>query len=455
MMRKKKRSSTKPIKFDSLKQINLNAAGIDIGADEVYVCVPQHVTEMNVQRFGTFTKDLHLVSSWLKVCRVETVAIESTGVLWIPLYEHLSSEGFEVYLINARHIKNVPGKKTDVVDCQWIQQLHTYGLLQNSFRPAEEMVQLRSLVRHRGMLIRCRAQHIQHMQKALQQMNLKLDRVVSDVTGKTGMRIIRAIIAGERDVTILASYRDGRCHRSEEEIADALVGSYRADHLFTLEQAVALYDFYTSQLHQCDQEIEAKYSVMRPDHHNDLPPLPPAKRKSRSGNEPDYDLRQQLYQLAGVDLTAIEGISALNAQTIISEIGLDMSAWSTVSKFARWLGLAPDNKITGGRVIRRGTKKVVNRATQAFRMAAQSMWRSDGPIGRYYRRMKSKHGPQIANTATAHKLARIVYSMLKNKTEYRPHEIDDYESKRKTYYLNSLKQQATKMGYELVQINTP
>jgi len=449
----KKKRTTKPVKFDSLKQINLNAAGIDIGADDIYVCVPQHVTEMNVQRFGTFTKDLYQISSWLKACRIETVAMESTGVLWIPLYEHLSHEGFEVYLINARHIKNVPGKKTDVVDSQWIQQLHTYGLLQNSFRPAEEMVQLRSLVRHRGMLISCRAQHIQHMQKALQQMNLKLDRVVSDITGKTGMTIIRAILSGERDVTILASYRDGRCHRSEAEIADALVGSYRSDHLFALEQAVALYDFYTTQLTQCDQEIETKYSVLRPDHHEDLPPLPPAKRKKPTGNEPDYDLRQQLYQLVGVDLTAIEGISALNAQTIISEIGVDMTAWSTVSKFARWLGLAPDNKITGGRVIRRGTTKVVNRATQALRLAAQSVSRSEGPIGRYYRRMKSKHGPQIANTATAHKLARIVYSMLKNRTEYRPNEIDDYEAKRKAYYLNSLKQQASKLGYDLVQID--
>lgn len=451
MTKKRKKTKKKIVDLEAIKQINLNAAGIDIGADEIYVCVPLDRVKENVRCFGTFTKDLYKTSQWLKECGVETVAMESTGVLWVPLYEHLSEQGFEVCLVNARHIKNVPGKKTDMLDCQWIQKLHTYGLLAGSFRPAEEMVQLRSLVRHRGMLVKYRSQHIQHMHKALQQMNLKLDRVVTDITGKTGMSIIRAIVDGERDVEKLAAFRDGRCHRSEMEIANALVGSYRDDHLFTLRQAVELYDMYTQQLKHCDDEIEAKYAVIRPEFDDDLPPLPLPKRKSKTGNEPDFDLRQALYEQCGVDLTAIDGISALTGQTIISEIGVDMSAWDGCAKFCRWLGLAPANKITGGKVIWRGTTKVVNRAAQAFRLAAQSVARSKSELGRYYRRMKSKHGPQVANTATAHKLARIVYSMLKNKTQYRPHELDKYEVKRKEYHLKSLQKQASKLGFELVK----
>lgn len=448
-----KKTKKKIVDLEALKQINLNAAGVDIGADEIYVCVPLDRSEENVRCFATFTKDLYAISDWLKECGVEKVAMESTGVLWIPLYEHLSEQGIEVCLVNARHIKNVPGKKTDVLDCQWLQQLHTYGLLQGSFRPTEEMVQLRSLVRHRGMLISYRSQHIQHMQKALQQMNLKLDRVVKDITGKTGMSIIRAILEGERDVNKLAAFRDGRCHRSEAEIANALIGSYREDHLFTLRQAVELYDMYTQQMRNCDDEIEKKYTVIRPRFDKELPPLPPPKRKSKAGNEPDFDLRSCLYQQCGIDLTAIDGVSSLTVQTIISEIGVDMSAWENSSKFSRWLGLAPNNQITGGKIIRRRTNKVVNRAAQAFRMAAQSLARSKSELGRYYRRMKSKHGPQTANRSTAHKLARIVYSMLKNKTEYRPDEVDNYEAKRRAYHLKSLQKRAKKMGFELTAVS--
>jgi transposase len=449
MSKKRKKKSQKIVKMENLKQINIDAGGIDIGADELFVCVPEGRDEKSVRTFGTFTNNLLQVVEWLKKCKVTTVALESTGVLWIPLYECLADNGFEVYLINARHIKNVPGKKTDVLDCQWIQQLHTYGLLQNSFRPEEDMVALRSLVRHREMLIRYRSAHIQHIQKALQQMNIKLDRVVSDVTGKTGLTILRAILAGERDVNRLASYRDGHCRHSEDEIAQALVGNYRAEHLFALQQAVEFYDFYTRQIHNCDTEIETRYSVFRPQVDIEKNPLPPPKRKKPHGNEPDFDLRTQLYQMAGVDLTAIDGISALTAQTILSEIGLDMSAWPTMKHFTSWLGLCPQNDISGGRVLKRTTAKVVNRAAQALRMAVQSLHRSQSVLGSYFRKMKSKHGPQAATTITAHKLARIIYTMLKNKTAYLPQDVDAYEEKRRQYHIKSLEKQALKLGFEL------
>ncbi len=454
MGKKRKRRSKKIVKLESLKQINLDAAGIDIGADELFVCVPEGRDEKSVRSFGTFTNDLYQVSKWLTKCGVTTVAMESTGVLWIPLYEHLVDSGFEVYLINARHIKNVPGKKTDVLDCQWIQQLHTYGLLQNSFRPKEDMVALRSLVRQRGMVIRYRSAHIQHIQKALQQMNLKLDRVVSDVTGKTGMTILRAILAGERDVKRLAAYRDGRCGHSEAEIAQALVGNYRTEHLFSLQQAVEFYDFYTQQMQKCDHEIESRYTAFRPQIDTKKNPLPTPKRKKPHGNEPDFDLRTYLYRMSGVDLTAIEGISALTVQTVLSEIGLDMSAWPTVKHFTSWLGLCPQNQISGGRVLKRGTAKVVNRAAQALRMATQSLHRSRSLLGNYYRKMKSKHGPQVATTATAHKLARIIYTMLKNKTAYVSQDIDAYEEKRRQYHIKHLQKQAQKLGYELLPTNS-
>jgi len=454
MGKKRKKKSHKVVELKSLAQINLDAAGIDIGADELFVCVPEGRDEKSVRSFATFTNDLHRTSEWLTKCGVTTVAMESTGVLWIPLYEHLADSGFDVYLINARHIKNVPGKKTDVLDCQWIQQLHTYGLLQNSFRPEEDMVALRSLVRHRGMLIRYRSAHIQHIHKALQQMNLKLDRVVTDVTGKTGMSILRAILSGERDVTRLAAHRDGRCGHSEAEIAQALVGNYRDEHLFALQQAVEFYDFYTQQMQKCDHEIETRYTAFRPRIDVEKNPLTSPKRRKTHGNEPNFDLRTHLYRMVGVDLTAIEGISALTAQTVLSEIGLDMSAWPTVKHFTSWLGLCPQNQISGGRVLKRGTAKVVNRAAQALRMATQSLHRSQGILGNYYRKMKSKHGPQVATTATAHKLARIIYTMLKNKTAYVPQDIDAYEEKRRQYHIKSLQKQAQKLGFELLSVSS-
>ena len=328
---RRKRSKTsakskKVVKLDSLKQINLNAAGLDVGAAEIWACVPEGRDKDSVRMFKTFTPDLHALADWLEQCGIDTVAMESTGVYWIPIYEILETRGFKVYLVNARHIKNVSGRKTDVLDCQWIQQLHTYGLLQASFRPAEDICTVRAYVRHRDNLIRYRSAHIQHMQKALHMMNIQLTNVISDVTGKTGMAIIRDIVAGACDPVKLAQHRDPRCTKSEEEIAKALTGNYRPEHVFALKQALALYDFYTQQMRECDAEIEQLYASFEPAIDIEAHPLSPTpKSKRRGNNSPDYDLRSCLYRLTGVDLTQVNGLNTVLAQEIISEIGLDMS----------------------------------------------------------------------------------------------------------------------------------
>lgn len=347
------------VDLDSLEQINLDAAGLDIGAEEIYACVPSGRDSETVRCFKTFTADLRALADWLSQCRVTTVAMESTGVYWMPVYEVLAERGFEVCLVNARHIKNVTGRKTDVLDCQWIQQLHTYGLLHASFRPSEDICALRALVRQRDMLISYRSGHIQHMQKALEQMNLKLTEVVADITGLTGLTIIRAILKGERDAQTLAGYRHPGCVRSEEEIAKALQGHYRDEHIFALKQAVELYDFYTQQLQACDEQIEARYSDFVPqvDIVQNPPPSSRQRQRPGKGNTPTLDLRTQLYQMAGVDLTQIDGVNVLTAQKVISEIGLDMHKWPTVKHFTSWLNVCPNNQITGGKVKKQGRKK--------------------------------------------------------------------------------------------------
>jgi transposase len=446
-----KRPQRKVVDLNSLDQINLDAAGLDIGAEEIYACVPEHRTAHSVRRFGTCTADLRALAEWLTECQVTTVAMESTGVYWILVYEVLRDAGFEVYLVNARHIKNVPGKKTDVLDCQWIQQLHTYGLLHASFRPSEDMCALRALVRHRDNLIRCRSIHIQHMQKALEQMNLKLVNVVADVTGQTGMTIIRAIVQGERDPHVLAGYRQPRCVKSEAEIARALEGHYRDEHLFALRQAVELYDVYTQKIQDCDEEIAAKYSTCKPQVDIEQNPLPPPRQRPRpgTGNVPHFDLRAELYKLTGVDLTQIDGISVLTAQVVLSEIGLDMSKWPTEKHFASWLSLCPNNKITGGKIKKRGRRKTKNRAAQALRLAAQALNRSQSALGAYYRRMRAKLGAEMANVATAHKLARIIYFMLKNKTAYRDMGIEQYDAQYRERQVRNLQRQAERLGFRL------
>jgi transposase len=440
------------VQLDVLQRLNPNAAGLDIGAAEIWACVPQGRDPQAVRMFPTFTADLHALADWLKACGTTTVAMESTGVYWIPVYELLEERGFQVFLVNARHLKNVPGKKTDVLDCQWIQQLHTFGLLRASFRPAQDMCAVRAYVRHRDNLIRYRSSHVQHMQKALAQMNVQLPLVLSDITGETGMQIIRAIVAGERDPQILAQFRHPHCAKSEAEIAKALTGHYRAEHVFELKQNLELYDFYTQQLKACDAELETKYTAVKPVVDIVAQPLPdtPKSKRHKPKNTPGYDLRAYLYQMTGVDLTAVDGLDSVLVQEIVSHIGLDMSKWPDDKHFTSWLRVAPHNDISGGKVLRSKAGKTTNRAARAFRLAAQAVSRTDTALGAFFRRMRAKHGAAKAIVATANKIARIVYHMLKDKQPYVDHGADYYEHKYQEQALKKLKRQAAKLGMQLV-----
>ena len=447
-MSKQKAKRTKAGIVNALDQINLNAAGIDIGAEEVWVAVPPERDEDSVRSFPTFTADLQRLADWLSACGVDTVAMESTGVYWIPLFEILEARGLQVYLVNARHLKNVTGRKTDVLDCQWIQQLHTYGLLSPSFRPPGEIVALRSLVRHREMLVQYRSAHIQHMQKALTQMNLRLTSVLSDITGVTGLKIIRSILAGERDPHQLAQFRDERCKKSEAEIAKSLEGHYKREHLFALKQALELYDFYDRQLQECDAELEALYQEFEPPEEPGTPPPAPRTPKRRK-NQAYFDLASALYRMTGVDLTQIDGVDELTIQKVLSETGTDMSKWPTVKHFTSWLRLCPNNKITGGKVKKRGVQPTTNRASTALRVAAASLKNSDSALGAYFRRMRTRLGTPAAVTATAHKLARIIYFMLKERKPYHDYGADYYEQQHRERVLRNLSRRASKLGFRL------
>jgi transposase len=450
-MNKKKNREKKAIDFDVLQQIQPDAAGIDVGASELYVCVPPGRDEEQIRCFSTFTVDLHSLADWLVKCNIKTVAMESTGIYWIPLYDILEERGIEVYLVNARHLKNVSGRKSDVSDCQWLYQLHTYGLLRSSFHPADEIRALRALARHRDMLIRYRAGHIQHMQKALELMNVKLTRVLSDITGETGMGIIRAILAGTMDPETLLQYRHKGCKYGDEDFVKALTGNYRREHLFTLQQAVDLYDTYGKQIAAVDREMESMYAQMQPATAvEEVPTTPPQpNQRKRRKNQAHFDLATRLYQMTGVDLTQIDGIDALTAQTILTEIGIEVSRWRTEKHFTSWLAVSPDNDITGGKVKRRHTKKTNNRAATALRVAAQSLARSQSALGAFYRRLKARHGAPKAIVATAHKLARIIYHMLKNRVDYKDRGADYYNKQHKEQAIKRLEKQAKRLGLRL------
>jgi transposase len=449
------KNNRKPIIPQPLKTINTNTAGIDIGSSEIYVAVPPDRDVQSVRIFASFTRDLHELTQWLLHCFITSVAMESTGVYWIPLYDILQHAGIEVCLVNARYVKNVPGKKTDVLDCQWIQQLHSYGLLANSFRPEENIRRLRTISRQRDMLLKYRSAHVQHIQKALHQMNIQLDNVISDITGVTGFAIVRAIIAGQHDPLILAQYRDGHCRCSQEDIVKSLEGSYIDEHLFELTQAVELYDFYSKQISECDLRLSELYKQTQPSAYASKPLPQIGKSKKRTPRNIPFDLRSCLYRLAGVDLTQVDGLSAVSVQMILTETGVDMSKWPSCKHFTSWLSLCPNNKITGGKIISTASKKTTNRAAQAFRLAARSLYHSKSALGSCYRRLQAQHGPQLAIKATAHKLARIVYAMLKDHTDYRDLGELHYEQLFKERTLKRLKRKAADLGFQLVPANTP
>lgn len=445
-------STPKRIHLDEMPYIHPNAAGLDIGASEIVVAVPPDRDPEPVRVFATFTSDLHVLVDWLVQCGIDTVAMESTGIYWVPVFELLEQQGITPYLVNARHVKTVPGRKTDWNDAQWLQKLHRLGLLQGSFRPDAEIRVLRALLRHRAELIERRAPHSLHMQQALKLMNIQLSEVLSDITGVTGQAILRAIVAGERDPLKLAQLRNPACQSSEDEIAKALTGTWRDEQLFILRQMLDLYDYYTAKIGECDIHLERQFAAMKPRFESDapLPPRPPAKPGSKSKNKPSYDARAHLLRITGVDLVGVMGISASLAQTIIAEIGTDMSQFPTVKHFCSWLGLAPHNDISGGRVLRSRTLKVVNRATQAFRQAAQSVARSDSAFGAYFRSMRARLGPQQATVATAHKIARVVYHLLKHREVFQNESAEAYERQKQERELKHLNRRAHKLGYTLI-----
>ena len=437
--------------------INHNAAGIDVGSEVHYVAVPPDRDPESVRSFKCFTADLDSLADWLTQCGIKTVAMESTGVYWIPLFQILEARGFEVLLVNARHVKNVPGRKTDVLDCQWLQQLHSYGLLRGSFRPEDRICVPRSYIRHRDTLIKSAAAHLNRIQKVLEQMNVQLHKVITDIAGVTGMRILKAILDGERDPVKLAQLKDYRVKSSTETIAKSLVGDWREEHLFALRQDFELYEIYRHKIIECDQKTLAYLNTFESKPEPGQNALPQYKhgRKKAYGNEPVVDLRTPLYRISGVDLTAMAGFDVLTVLTLISEVGLDPLKWPTEKHFSSWLGLCPNNKITGGKVYSTKSRKVVNRAANAFRMAAQAVGKSHTALGAYYRRMKTRMGPAKANTATARKLACIFYRMLRYGKEYVDPGVQYYEQKYRNRVLKNLKRRARLLGYELIESQEP
>ena len=453
----KAKSNSRSFRKPSLKRRKLtithpNACGIDVGSASHFVAVPADRCDESVREFSSFTSDLYRLADWLAECGVSTVVMESTSVYWIPLYELLDSRGFEVKLVDARRVKHVPGRKSDVLDCQWLQQLHTYGLLEGAFRPKDEIVVLRSYLRQPALLVRSAATHIQHMQKALSEMNLQLHNVISDITGVTGLRIIRAIVGGQRDPKLLASLRDPKCKNSVETIALSLEGNYRREHLFSLTQAVELYDFYHQKISECDRELEQQLKTMHKAAPTTNKPLPKARCARRTeGNRVALDARKYLFEMAGVDLTQIDGIDTSTALVVISEIGCDMTRWPTGKHFGSWMCLAPGSKISGGKVLSTRSKPGANRAANALRQAAQSLHHSQSALGAYFRRMRARLGAPKAITATAYKLARMIYSMLKYGTEYVDAGQQAYEEQYRDRALRNLQRNARRFGFELVK----
>ena len=448
--RKKKR---KGMSFEERPILEPHACGIDVGARQMYVAVPPDSDAEPVRVFETFTEDLERLAQWLVRCGVTTVAMESTGVYWIPVFEILEREGLKPQLVDARHMKNVPGRRTDWQECQWLQYLHSVGLLRSAFRPGDEVCGVRALMRHRSNLMAMAVQHVQHMQKALTQMNIQIHHVISDLTGLTGMAIVDAIVDGQRDASELAKLRDPRIKASTETIRKSLVGHWRPEHLFALKQSRDLYCTYQQQIEACDLEIQklVENTTSRIDP-NDKP-MPPQKKVIHKKINPDsaFNMRSEAYRLFGVDLTQVPGLTN-NILALYSEIGRDMSRWETGGHFTSWLTLCPDNDISGGRVLWRGTRHQKNRAAQMFRLAAYGLQRSQSALGDYLRRMKAKLGPPAAITATARKIALIFYTMVKNQVEYDDSKWAQLDTHRQKRIENKLRRQAQKMGFQLVPI---
>jgi transposase len=443
-----------PASSAPLSVVNPDAAGIDVHSDMHMVCVPADRDVDPVRQFGANTADLQEIAAWLKKCRIKTVALESTGIYWIPLFELLESEGFEVMLVEPGQLSRCGARpKTDVLDAQWIQRLHSYGLLRGSFRPPDSVLALRAYSRQRQMLVRYAAGHVQHMQKALEQMNVKLTEVLSDIAGLTGLSIIDAILRGQRNPKKLAKLRHERCNHSEKEIALALEGTWRPEHLFELRQARELYQFHHGQITECDQQIEAELAKFK-DRAGEKTQTGKPRTRGRKSNDARFEATGPLFRALGVDLTKIEGIDVGTALIILAEIGVDVSRFPTEKHFASWLRLCPTQDQSNKTKRRRGHRQGKSRVAIALRMAAQSAGRTMTPLGMYYRRIRSRIGGLGAVKATAHKLACLIYRMLKHGEEYVVQSMDEYEVKMKANTLRALQRKAAAMGFQLSPMPT-
>jgi transposase len=434
-----------------LQVVHPKAAGIDVGNEEHWVAVPPDLDAEPVQSFGCFTQDLQEMANWLVRCGIETVAMQSTGVYWIALYDILAERGIRVFVVNASDTKNLPGRKTDIQECQWLLKLHAYGLLRNSFRPAEEILVMRTYWRQRQQHIGDASRCIQHMQKALTQMNVQLANAISDISGTTGQAILSAIVAGERDPRVLAKLRDPRIKASEATVAKSLQGNWRPELLFVLQQEMESYQTFQAKIAECDRQLQRHYETMEAK--ADPKKLPPVARDKRAhGNVPaGFDLREELYRATGVDLTAIDGLNVLTVQTLIAEVGSDMSRFATEAHFVSFLGLSPNNKISGGKVVGREKRKTKNRAGVGLRLAAGTLLNSDTYLGAQYRRLRTKLGAPKARKAMANKLARIAYRMLKYGEKYIDKGKEFYEQKYRQLQIRMLTKKATELGLQLVQ----
>jgi len=455
MKNNRRRVQAKRVTPSLLERINPNAAGIDCGSAEHYVAVPPDRDTNPVRAFKTFTSDLQRLADWLVGCGVTTVAMEATGVYWIPIYEILEARGLEAVLVNARHVKNVPGRKSDVSDCEWVRELHSVGLLRGSFRPAPAIAALRALLRHRETLVQSAATHIQRMQKALVQMNLQLHLVVSDITGVTGLKILRDIVAGHTDPQQLARHRDHRCRASVAEIVAALTGHYLTEHLFVLRQNLELFDTYQRQLATCDAAIKLQLHALAETHAEPASPLPaPRSNRKPRDNDPRFEIRAPLHRLTDADLTQIDGIAPASALRLISEIGTDMNRWPSERHFTSWLTLAPNNKVSGGRLLSSRTQPSANRAAATLRLAAMNLGRTQTALGAFYRRLAFRVGKAKAITATARKLAILVYRTLKGDLVYQDPGATAYDSNQRARFLRRLRRQADDLGFALVNRTT-
>ena len=455
MNRKQRREMMRKIQSQdlSLEVVHPDAAVIDIGNEFHYVAVPPTRDNQPVQRFGCTTVELKAMAHWLKQCRIHTVAMQSTGVYWIAVFDILEQAGFEVYLVNARDTKNLPGRKSDVQESQWLMKLHTYGLLRNSFRPSQEIRTMRTYWRQRNDLVQAAASHIQRMQKVLTQMNIQLANVLSDISGVTGQAIIKAILAGQRDPHKLAELRDPRVRASEEQIARYLEGNWQEDLLFVLKQEQQGYEFCQQQMAACDRQLE-QYLQQSEDRSQGTR-LPEEMRKGRlqkkKGNRPQFDLRAELFRMTGTDLTQIDGLDVMTAMTILSEAGWDMSKWADENHFVSWLRLCPDNRISGNKIIGKGRLPTNNRASIALRMAASTLRMSNTYLGAQFRRFRTKLGSPIAIKAMAAKLARLVYRMLRYGMKYVDQGAQFYDAQHRKLQITQLKWKAAKLGFRVVE----